>query len=47
MGNCTGYCTGCNEDGQKYDHNQIRDSVKNKDLMLNEGFAERYSNYEL
>ena len=43
MGNCTGYCNGCREDGQRFDNNQIRSSVKDNNLMLSDGFAERYS----
>ena len=39
MGNCTGYCTGCKDDGQRYDNNQIRSSYKEKDNLLNEDFG--------
>jgi hypothetical protein len=44
MGNCTGYCTGCKEDGQRYDNNQVRNSYKEKDMIIGESFGgERYS----
>ncbi len=44
MGNCTGYCTGCREDGQRFDNNQVRGSYRDKDYILEHGFGgERYS----
>ena len=46
MGNCTGYCTGCREE-QRYDNNQVRGSIKDKDRMVAEGFQERYSQHEV
>ncbi len=39
MGNCTGYCNGCTENGTKFDVNQIRNSVKDNDMMMNEKFG--------
>lgn len=39
MGNCTGYCNGCNEQGTKFDVNQIRSSIKDNDHMIHERFG--------
>jgi hypothetical protein len=44
MGNCTGYCTACQPDGAgKYDNNQVRNSIRDKDMLLNEGFGDQHS----
>jgi hypothetical protein len=45
MGNCAGYCTGCKEDSTaRYDNNQVRNSYKEKDMIVNAEFGgERYS----
>lgn len=49
MGNCTGYCTGCKEDGTtaagRYDANQVRNSYKEKDMILSEGFGGARDSY--
>lgn len=49
MGNCTGYCTGCKEDGTttgaRYDANQVRNSYKEKDMIINEGFGGARDSY--
>lgn len=46
MGNCTGYCTGCKEDGlTRFDNNQVKNSYKDGDYINGDGFGgERYSN---
>lgn len=46
MGNCTGYCTSCKEE-QRYDNSQVRNSIKEKDIILNEDFVHRYSQNEI
>ncbi len=44
MGNCTGYCTGCQEGPSRYENQQVRNSYKDKDYMAQDGFGqERYS----
>ena len=35
MGNCTGYCGGCDDQGTKFDANQIRNSIKDNEHMMN------------
>ena len=44
MGNCTGYCTGCKEDGQRYDNNQVRGSIRDKEIICNEDFGSSRGN---
>jgi hypothetical protein len=39
MGNCAGYCGGCNENGTRFDANQIRNSIQEKDFIVNEDFG--------
>lgn len=46
MGNCAGYCTGCKDDTHKQDANQIRYSMKEKDIILSQGFEGKYGQNE-
>lgn len=39
MGNCATYCGGCKEDGTRFDHNQVRNSYKDRDYAGADGLG--------